>query len=140
MSGNQSRFRDRRLWGALFIALGLFVVAASIDIIKADESTFHAPRWVVFLAGVVAVLAGSLLFVAHGSRARDLLTAGLLLSMGAVATWVSIFSSAEGFSGGISLLPREANVVVARVLSGFGAILSFGLAAYTVRRAVRHDA
>ncbi len=140
MSVNQKQSRDHRIWAALFIAVGLFIIAISIDLIKVDESSFHAPRWVVFLAGTASALAGLLLFIGKNSRVSYLLVGLLLLSMGASATWISLFGSIEGFSGGIPLLSREANVVIARVLAGFGAIMSFGFSAYAFRRAIRDDA
>lgn len=140
MSDNQKQSEDHRIWAAIFIGLGLFIIAASVNLIRVDESSFHAPRWVVFLAGAVSALSGLMLIVGENSRVRHLLAAVLLLSMGATATWVSLFGSTEGFSGGIPLLSREANAAIARVLAGFGAVLSFGLSAYVFRRAIRYDA
>ena len=139
MSANQTQARDRRLWGAFMLAVGLFIVAISIDLIKVDESTIHAPRWVLFLVAAVFASAGLLLFVGQNSPASDLLAAIVLFSLGAIGVWVSLFGSSEEFSGGFALFPREANVSVARVLFGFGAMITLAMSAYAVRQAFRHD-
>ncbi|MEE9288160.1 MAG: hypothetical protein V3U69_01080, partial [Bacteroidota bacterium] len=46
------------VWGVLTIAIGLFVVLVSADVIPVDKSSFNAPRWVVGVADLIFVLLG----------------------------------------------------------------------------------
>jgi hypothetical protein len=53
--------KQRLLVGILAATTGLLIVAVAVGIIPVAERAFHAPHWVVALAGMVFVLAGTLL-------------------------------------------------------------------------------
>lgn len=122
------------------LATGLLLAAIAVDVIRVDPTSVHAPRWVVFTIGLVFVLAGVSAFVGVSSRARDLLAAIVLLAMSAVGGWVSLFGASGSFSGGLPILSRGVNVVLGRTLIGFGAIVTFVLSVYAMRRGLRRDA
>lgn len=115
--------------------MGCYPLALSLGLVPAGEPGLLAPPWVVAGAGVVFVIAGFMILLADHSRANDLLAGVLLLIFGAVGTWVSLFSPAEGIQGGLPFLSRETNALVGRWVFGFGALISFSLSAYALRRA-----
>ena len=47
-------------FGAIFFLTGAFIVMVAIGIIPSDPSDFNAPRWVVGAAGLVFMLAGTM--------------------------------------------------------------------------------
>jgi hypothetical protein len=55
---------------------------------------------------------------------------------GVMGIWVSLFSSSEGFSGGLPFLSQDLNILIGRCLFGLGAIISFALSAWAFRRGV----
>lgn len=126
--------RGRRLLGVVAVLAGCAICATGLGLIPVDESSLHAPRAVLFLAGLIFVVAGAMELAGPDSRHNDLLASVLLLSMAAVGGWVALLGSAEGFSGGVPLLPLAANVLLARTLFGLGALLSGLLAVWAFRR------
>ena len=63
------------LWGLFTIAMGLFPLLASFDVIATDDSDFGGPRWLVAAIGHLFALIGLWLVI---SRAPDWPLAGLL--------------------------------------------------------------
>ena len=129
--------RARLAYGLGCITLGCYPIALSLGLIPIDEADVMAPQWVVAAAGFTFVIAGFMILLAQHSRANDLLAGFLLLLFAALGTWVSLFSSAEGFSGGLPFLSREQNVLVARWMFGLGALVSFAACVYAFRRVAR---
>lgn len=120
--------------GVLSVLGGCALCAVALDLVPVDETSLHAPRAVLFLAGLVVLVAGVMAVRGPESRHNDLLAAVLLLSMAAAGAWVALLAPAGGFSGGIPLLPRGTNVLLARVLFGLGAVTSVLLAVWAFRR------
>lgn len=129
--------RARLIYGLGCIALGCFPIAASLGYAPVDEAAMTAPPWVVAGAGFIFVIVGFMFLLAHHSRANDLLAGVLLMLFGILGAWVSLFSSSEGFSGGLPFLSRELNTSIARWVFGLGALISFALCAWAFRRAAR---
>lgn len=121
------------------LAIAIFIAAVATRIIPVDETSIYVPRWILLLVSGIFALAAVLTLVGRNSRAGDLLAAFMLLSMAVLGGWISIFGSAENIAGGLILLPAEANSVMARVLFGFGAILTLSVSAYAVRRVFKGD-
>jgi hypothetical protein len=134
----RSRFHPRHPWlGALCAGAGLFIVAVAAGLVPAPEDSFHAPRWVLGVCGGVFVLGGALMVLGDRPRTRDALAALLLAGMGTAAVDASLFADAAHLSGGVPLLGRGANVLLARVVFGGGALVCFVAAAYSARSAWR---
>lgn len=126
--------RGRRAIGSLSVLGGGAICAVALDLVPIDESSLHAPRAVLFLAGLVVLVAGVMALGGPDSRHNDLLAAALLLSMAAAGAWVALFAPGEGFSGGVPLLPRGTNVLLARIVFGLGAVATFLVAVWAFRR------
>lgn len=121
--------------GLLCIALGFYPFSIALGILPVDEAKVMAPMWVVATSGIMFVIAGGMILLGSHSWANDSLAGILCLLFGGMGTWVSLFSSSEGFSGGIPLLPHESNVTLGRWMFGIGALISFAVSAYAFRRA-----
>lgn len=81
-------------FGSIFFLTGALIVMVAADIIHADPASFNAPRWVVGAAGLVFMLAGTMVALsgAFGPRPeQSLLYLWLILFVG--ATFMLIFSS-----------------------------------------------
>lgn len=131
--------RARLVYGLGCIAVGCYPVALGLGFFPVAEAGLNAPPWVVMAAGFAFVIAGFMILLADHSRANDLLAGILLLLFGAIGVWVSLFSSSEGFSGGLPFLSQETNVFLGRCLFGLGALISFAVCAYAFRRAAHND-
>ena len=116
--------------GIMLLALGAF---------SADEASFHAPSAVVFLCGFVFVLAAVAGAVPGRPRLQQLLGAILMGSMGAIGLWIGLWGEADGMSGGLAFLSREANARLGRVVfaAGGGLCLLIALAVLWPRRSPR---
>jgi len=127
--------RARLAYGMGCIALGCSPIAISLGVIPINESGSTAPPWVIAGAGLAFVIAGFMILLAHHSRANDLLAGVLLMIFGIMGIWVSLFSSSEGFSGGLHFLSGELNVLIGRWVFGLGALICFALCAWAFQRA-----
>lgn len=127
--------RARLGYGIGCIALGCYPIALGLGYLPVDEAELTAPLWVIAVAGLGFVIGGFMILFAGHSRANDLLAGMLLLLFGILGAWVCLFSSSEGFSGGLPFLSQELNIVVGRSLFGLGALISFALCVYAFRRA-----
>lgn len=116
--------------------LGLYPIAIAAGVLEVDPDSLNAPPWILALCGLVFVIAGCMVLLGQHGRINDILAALILLSFALVGAWVSLFSPAEGFSGGLPLLSRETNRLLGRVIFGLGALLSFSLFVYALRRAM----
>lgn len=123
--------------GLLVISLGLLPMLVAVDVIHADPSTIHAPRWVLFLAGVVFVFAGLMVLAGGQSRWSDAMAALLCLCFAAVAAWAALLAPGDKMSGGLWFLPHGVNVTIGRAIFGIGALTCLAIAVYALRRAAR---
>ena len=128
---------SRLAWGLGCIALGCYPISMALGWLPVDEADVMAPMWVVAMAGLAFVIAGAMILLANHSWTNDLLAGVLCLLFGITGTWVSLFSSSEGFSGGSPLLSDESNVMLGRWLFGIGALMCFAISAYAFRRAAQ---
>jgi hypothetical protein len=137
MTAPQSAKRVHPGWGWFCIVLGLYPLAIATGVLTVDSADIHAPMWIIFLCGVVFIIAGAMMLVGHDSRINDLFASILLLIMGLVGAWVALFGPADAFSGGIPFLPTEYNIVIARWLFGSGAVVVFAFFVYALHRLFR---
>lgn len=55
----KNKHEQGNLWfGLLFAAVGAFIMLVAIDVIHSPDENFHAPRWVVLVAGLTFFVAG----------------------------------------------------------------------------------
>lgn len=123
--------------GLLALGLGIFAVLGGLGVIPMDTS-HDAPLWVVTVAGAMFCIAGIMVFLRNYPRALDFFAALILAGFTTLCSWVALFSSSEGFSGGVPFLPYDTNVVIARVMFGLGGLMCFGGFAYAVSRFLKH--
>jgi hypothetical protein len=91
------------------MALGLFVVLISANLIPVPDSTFSAPRWLAGCVGLSFLLAGAAVALARpgatpGSIAANSYfggAAGLVLVL--IFNWIAFGAGPRHFSGGIAI-------------------------------------
>lgn len=115
------------------IACGGYILLVASGVFEGEPAN-DTPHWVLGLAGMVFVIAGFMIFLRNHSRALDLLAAVLLGGFTLIAGWVAFYSSPEGFSGGIPLLPRGMNVSLGRIMFGLGTLMCFAGFLYALKR------
>ena len=83
MDNNQKPVNYSMVWFGFFaILMGIIPIFSALDIIPTDESSFHAPRWVVILAGFVFVSAAGCTAARYGGKmAMNLVKGGSGLSV-----------------------------------------------------------
>jgi hypothetical protein len=133
--------------GLLVIAAGAIPIGAALF---ADDTKFHAPRWLVAMVGGMFVLAGLMLIRSASAVTRppatDVVGSGLgvLLTSGftVFAGWALFLSggpSAWNMSGSLPLwmFPVWIRVALFYVMLGVGALLCVVLTVFAWRQLVR---
>ena len=135
----QSHDFDRApiLMKLLFSGAGIALMLLALGLIPIDPARVLAPRWVLFVAGMVFGLIGVLLFI--GARrfahpAAYLFVAAVMCSsFAAIACWVAIGSTGpytgSATIGPVTLPGTGSSSVLPRILFGLGALLTSSLAA-----------
>jgi hypothetical protein len=132
----------RNAVAAIAALAGAGLVAVAAGIIPADESTFHAPHWVVGACGFLFIVAGFLVIVpATMPHLRNFLGAALLSLFATVPGWIAFGSGPRVFGGSFSFggvagatHPGE---IAGRIAFGFFAVLLGLFAAYAWVRWLR---
>ena len=106
-------------------AIGLFIMLAAAGVIPSDPKSFHAPRWVVGMFGLLFLFAGLVLGFSDYPRIRQILAALLVLVFSLVCGWMALFSDAESWSGGIPFVSARTNGMIAKTLIGLFGLLLF---------------
>lgn len=121
------------LIGLLTTAAGLTPMLAALDVIPSPESSFHAPRWIVFLAGSLFFMVGMWIImqgIVGEERARlfgGAMACALVLGLAFLINWVAFGSgSRESCSGTTSFFglssSRAAAELECRAVFGYGAL------------------
>jgi hypothetical protein len=144
---DQGRERTRYLVVGLgTMAMGLFIILVSADVIPVPESTFEAPRWVAGCAGLSFLLAGAAVALARpggppGTIAANSYfggAAGLVLV--GILNWIAFGPGPRHFSGGISIpfvsWSEPSSQWTGRAAFGVGALLADVIVAWLLARAV----
>jgi len=128
-------------FGALFVGAGLAIVGVAIDWVPSDPDSFQAPRWIVALAGLVCLLAGSMVWanLYCPGWVNEALAVVLIATMGTMAAWVALGPGPREFAtslglGGASV--AGASDTSGRVAFGVAALVLWALEALAVRRLV----
>jgi len=107
-----------RLTGIVCLVLGTSVWLIALRIIPYDESKFHAPDWVIMLAGGVFVLGGLAILFQSRQLVVTLLGNLIVISFAVVTAWIALHGESEQFSSNLVLLSHDTNVKIARVVFG----------------------
>ena len=110
--------------GILLLASGIVVVALAAGVFgdaAADESV---PPYVLALAGVAICGAGGAAWFRNDPVLNNAFAAVFLAAFAWIGLYVAFFGDADRMSGGIPLLPRDANVGLGRILFGIGALIT----------------
>lgn len=97
-----------RLIGLGTMALGLFIILISADVIPVADSTFSAPRWLVGCAGLSFLLAGAAVALARPGAtpgtvaANPYLGGAAALVLVVILNWIAFGPGPRQFSGGIA--------------------------------------
>lgn len=116
----------------LCMSLGGFLVLVACGLISDGPNQRDAPDLIVALSGTVFIIAGCMILVGRQSRLNDLLAAILCLIFGLIGAWVAIFSSSDGFSGGLPFLSSEANIKLGRIVFGLGSLICFAISGWAM--------
>lgn len=122
------------LIGLLVTVMGLTPMLAALNVIPSPNSSFHAPRWVVFLAGSLFFTVGMwiLLQAVVGKSRAKLFGAAVgftvFVGLAFLANWIAFGSGTrEGCSGSTSFFglssSRAAAEFECRAAFGYGAVL-----------------
>jgi hypothetical protein len=114
----------------LFWVAGGLVIALAMDWIHAPPENFHAPRWVVGVAGLV-FFAGGFAPLVNASDKNSWGSSTLVLvvvaGMASVFNWVAFGDGPRQFSGGMSLggigTPTPVSAAGGRIAFGIGAVI-----------------
>lgn len=125
-----------KLVALLCLVGGVAACAASLGLLPEDYVILETSRQVVFGAGAVSVLFGSLL-LARDHRASDAVTTILLLSLAAFTGWLTFYAPDGTIERYLPFIPTEVNEALARLLFGLGAAATLAIAIWAVRRLFR---
>jgi hypothetical protein len=98
-----------QLIGLGTMALGLFIILISANVIPTDDSTFSAPRWLVGCAGLCFLLAGGAVALARPGgppgtvAANPYLGGAAALVLVVILNWIAFGPGPRHFSGGFAL-------------------------------------
>ena len=129
--------------GLFALALGLFIILSAIGIIPSRGGT-DGERWIGVIAGMAFVFGGIAVVIQtcakiSGTPGGDmppgtpiwihttlhLLSLAIVVSLGAIGTWVAFSPGKRAFSSSIPFLPAWLNEDIGRTVFGFGAVLTW---------------
>jgi len=123
--------------GVLSIVGGAVVVGIGAGVVPVDPGSVHAPGWVLAVCGALCALGGVAMLAHRWPVVRTAAVGVMWVAFGLIGGWVALFGQAEHYAGGIGLLPDWINILLARGLFGFGAVLCFGLFVWTTAGLLR---
>jgi len=120
----------------LCLLAGGVVSAAALGILPAEYAVIHAPRGVALGAGALLVAIG-FISLARDHRLSDALASLFLLALAAGAGWLTFYAPEGTLNRYVPFIPPSVNEALARLLFGFGAAASVGMAIWGFRRIFR---
>ena len=128
------------------MALGLFIVLVSANVIPVADSTFSAPRWLAGAAGLSFLLAGAAVALARPGAAPGTVAANPYLGGAAalvlvlILNWIAFGAGPRHFSGGIAIpfvsWSGASSEWTGRAAFGIGALLADVIVAWVLVRGV----
>ncbi len=128
--------RQKLVTGVFLILMGVLILLAAFGIGPMSGSQMNAPRWVIGLCGLFFA-SGGLIVIAPTHKMASLAAGIMVAGITVICAWVALFGDARYFSGGLSIFSRETEVLIARALFGFVAVLGIAISANAVRRTLR---
>ena len=107
-----------------------------MGLIPAGQPDKNAPLVIISLAGFIFVISGVMILIGNHSRLHSLCAVLICVSFAVVGGWASFTASPENISGGLPYVSDDINVLFARMLFGFGVIISIGLALYAFKELI----
>ncbi len=162
MSTRQTATPQEARWiGGITAAAGLYFMLIGFGAlpVPGGPRNLHAPLWVVVLAGLVFFLGGAAVLVQALGRANAsgelpagaphwmrivqyLIGVTIFASFALIGSWIAVGGEARQFSGGVPFFGGGANVSIARIMFGIGALICwFATIAFAVsgaRKLLRH--
>lgn len=125
-----------RWMGYLHGAAGSVICLVALGLIPIDETKLHAPRWVLFLCGLL-FLTGGTLVLTYGRRGMlNACAAVIAACLGTVAGWVALYGDAAQFHGNLPL-DHASQVSTARIAFGLGGIACYAMMMMLIARMFR---
>lgn len=119
--------------GYLALAVGAAVAAVAVGIIPAPEKSFHAPRWVLLLCGLLFAAGGGLALTHDRPQARYVFAPLMMISLGTIALWVAFYGDAAQFHSNLPT-SHETTVSAGRFAFGLGGAACWLLAVFISAR------
>ena len=120
----------------LTLLAGAMLIAIAAGWLTVDPNDVHAPMWVIGAVGLVFAGAGLLMLLGPESMLHHWLAALMLAGFAAVGIWATLISDLQNLQGGLPFVSQETNVLFARGLFGFGAVISLALCGYAIKLAL----
>ena len=129
-------FTSEKIFGYIVFIVGLLIIAVSLNIIPADEASFHAPRWIVTIIGVIFSIAG--ISVTGALKGKKVLThlTGLVMYVAflIISVWITFGPGERKCSSSINgIVNQSTSELSCRVVFGVGFVLLVILFIYIVR-------
>ena len=118
--------KGRMLISLLLIAAGIVIELTVLDVVSIDNSSVHAPDWVIALLGVLCLSGGLAIAFSPENRIAIWSAGSLVITMTIASAWVTVYGSSEYFSGDLPFISRDTNVLIARIV--FACVSLLGLA------------
>ncbi len=152
MSANQKASPRQTKWlGALCAGMGAYFMLAGFGIVPAGKSNPNDSLWIGVVAGLIFFLGGLAVMMQDIAGANEqgelpaaaprwmrvaqaLIGVVLFASFALIGTYVALRGDERGFSGGIPFIGHAANVSIARVVFGIGALICWLAAAFAAMR------
>ena len=127
MTGD-SKLSDRpEFWGWVIVAVGIYPILIALGVVSVEPGSIYDPMWVLFLVGMMFIIAGCMLIMRLKSKYNNLLAGLILLMFSIIGFWIAFFGHPDSFSGGIPFVSQTFNNTLARSLFGVGAVISFAM-------------
>ena len=106
--------------------MGIVIELTVLEVVSIDNSSVHAPDWVIALLDVLCLSGGLAIAFSPENRIAIWSAGSIVITMTIVSAWVAVYGSSEYFSGDLPFISRDTNVLIARIV--FACVSLLGLA------------
>lgn len=135
--------REQKIFGGIFIIVGLFIVGIGLNVVPIDENDLHAPRWILTLAGLVFVIPGIMVLTLGTGKEKLVGIIGgplMLLIMTIIPGWIALGPGTRECSGTSSFIFSTSRTVAdleCRFVFGIGGLLVLLIFIFSIVRLFR---